>query len=224
MFSASQIVELSCQICKVPGFKTQAGQLLNMVLANLAQVYDFDTERKTITLPIDGSSSFYDLPDDHLRTREVFYEIDGAVNVLTQMPLAEYDMLYKGAANEAYPRAYATMVEADPHRILLYPGYIQATTLTIRYQPQPSDITSPEVSNVIPWFPNQQILLKLLNAELSQLAEDDRMVAFGQLADNNLSKFLTMSDDKEGYARQVQLDGRMFRSPARLRPTKTTLT
>jgi hypothetical protein len=220
MLSAAQIVELACQACKVPGYKAQAGQLLNMVLDNLAQIYDFDTERVEVDLPVSGDGAGYDLPENHLRTRQIQYSINGVPYKLVQFPFEQFKLLPTVSQPATYPRAFATNVAASPHQLLLYPRFIQSTTLTVIYQPTPSPIVAPESSNVIPWFPNQQILLKQLNAALSMLAEDDRMVSFDQIAETNLSKFLTMSDDKEGYAKQVKLDGRLFRSPDRLRPTK----
>ena len=221
MLSSAQIIDLSCQMCKVPGYTQQAGMLLNMVLEDLAQVYDFDTERKTIDIPVDNTNQYYDLPADHLRTREVFFSISGAVTMLQQLPLEQYDQMFKGTSALAYPTSYATQVEADPHRLLLFPTFVQSLTLTVRYQPFPDPIPNPETNSVIPWFPNQNVLLKKLNSAVSMLADDDRMVSFDTIATNNLSDFLSMKDDSNGYAKTVKLDGRQFRG-SRLRPTKIT--
>jgi hypothetical protein len=45
--TAAQIVTLACQIAKAPGMTAQAGQLLNMILAELCQDYDFQVARRT---------------------------------------------------------------------------------------------------------------------------------------------------------------------------------
>ena len=44
---AQQIVALATQIAKVPGYTLQAGQMLNMILADLAETYDLEVARKT---------------------------------------------------------------------------------------------------------------------------------------------------------------------------------
>lgn len=222
--TAAQIVALSCQVCRVPGMTAQAGQFLNMVLQNLAQVYDFDFERKTnASLSILASSASYSLPSDHLRTREVFYSINGTIFYLTQWPLEEYDQLFQGPGISNYPDRYAIQVETTPHTILFYPPPAQPLTVTVRYQPTPDDITMPETSSVIPWFPNQQILLKELNAMVSMLSDDERSIDFEKRAEKSLSKFLVNSDDKEGYAQQVQLDRRTYRVRDNAKPTKQTV-
>ena len=43
--TSAQIVTLATQIAKVPGMVSQAGMLLNMVLADLCQTYDFEVAR-----------------------------------------------------------------------------------------------------------------------------------------------------------------------------------
>src|SRR5690242_13656157 len=97
--TAAQIVTQATQNAKVPGYASQAGQLLNLVLQDLCQTYDFDLARKTIILQIGTATPNtigpYSLPADYLRVRynEAFYLISGVPYTLIQIPLEEYDRL-----------------------------------------------------------------------------------------------------------------------------------
>ena len=108
--TSQQIITLVCQICKAPGFTSQAGQLMNVVLADYAQVMDLDVVRQTITLNIDASSAKYALPLNYLRGREVFYNVQGTIFYLNEMPLEDYDQEYIGPGVNQYPYSYATDV------------------------------------------------------------------------------------------------------------------
>ena len=48
--TANQIISLATQIAKVPGYVTQAQQLLNAILQELAQDYDFEVIRKYVNV------------------------------------------------------------------------------------------------------------------------------------------------------------------------------
>lgn len=221
-YTSAELVSLACQIAKCPGFTSQVGKMLNIMLADLAQVYDFDTERETTTLTIGPLYSYYNLPADHLRTREVFYTLNGIPEFLVQFPLEQFDALPVPAGSNNYPEQFAVQVEATPNRMLFWPLPPFSLDITVRYQPQPADIVSPETSNTVPWFPNQKILLERLSSMAMMLSDDSRMTGTAKMSDNNLSKFLTMKDDKGGYAQQVKLDPRTFRTKSNLKPTKLT--
>ena len=45
--TAAQIVSLACQAAAAPGYTTQAGELLNVILADICQTYDLDVARGT---------------------------------------------------------------------------------------------------------------------------------------------------------------------------------
>ena len=84
---AQTICSLARQIAKCPNFTTQSGQLLNSVLGDLCQTYDFDVIRKTdtsVTLGTSTGSGPYALAPDLLRARinEVFYTINGVKYVM----------------------------------------------------------------------------------------------------------------------------------------------
>lgn len=192
----------------------QAGQYLNVLLANLAQSYDLDIIRETTTLNLNPGTAEYELPDDFLRTREVFYSIQGTIFWCTPYAqgLADYDQQFKGSGINNYPYKYATNVSLAPTTMLFYPPPQIAIPVTVRYQPQPTDIVTPETSATIPWFPNQLYLIKQLSAELMADAVDPRAETTANSAKAILRDYTAMSDDKEGRARNVPLDPNRFRS------------
>jgi hypothetical protein len=221
-YSAAQIVTLATQVSRTPGYTAQAGEMLNAILADLCQQYDFDFIRQTTTLNIGPGSAYYVLPADHYRTREVFYNVQGTIFFLYQIPLEDYDQAFAGPGVNNYPQSYAVDVAADPNNMYFWPPPAISLSVTVRYQPQKADITTPESSSTVPWFPNQRYLIKKLAADLMMLSGDKRMNEFEKDAQEILKNFLSMDDDKENYAQTVKLDGRRFRGSAKLRPTKVT--
>lgn len=76
-YTAQQIVALSCQIAKVPGYLAYAGELLNSILEELWQVNDFAFSRlkTTVNCTVAQPTLGYVLPADHQRTLDSFYTI-----------------------------------------------------------------------------------------------------------------------------------------------------
>lgn len=222
MYTAAQIVARACSICKVPGFTAQAGQYLNMILADLCQTYDFDFIRETTMLQLLGGVKSYALPEDHLRTREVFYNVNGTIFYLNQIPMDSYDQLFIGPGVDNYPEQFAVQMETDPNTMYFWPPPEIPLSVTVRYQGQQADIDTPETSSTIPWFPNQRYLITKLSSDLMTETDDDRAMVYDKKAEGILRQFLEMKDDKENYAQQVRLDGRLFRNSGGLKPTKQT--
>ncbi len=228
--TAAQIVSLACQVAKAPGFAAQAGALLNTILSDLCQTYDFDVIRKTYNFDFSTSSGSgpYDLPADYLRVRynEIFYTILGVKYVMVQVDLAEFDAMVQQAGLQSYPTFYATDMspQADglPPVVYFWTPPSGAYPVTLRYQPQMPEITAPESSATVPWFPNTQYLLRRLEAELMTITNDSRQQDYMKQAEDILRDYLEMKDDKEGRAQTVKLDRRQFRlNFANLRNTKT---
>ncbi len=230
---AQTICSLARQIAKCPDFKTQSGQLLNSVLSDLCQTYDFDVIRKTdtsVTLGTATGSGPYALPSDLLRARinEVFYTINGVKYVMISLELWQYDALVQQAGINNFPQSYVIDVSAQDNALpvlLVWPPASGAYPLTIRYQPQMPDITTPETSTSTPWFPNSNYLITRLAGELMKITNDDRANAYlgdgAQGAEGILRKYLALKDDPEGHTKQVQLDRRYFgKSFSRLPNTK----
>lgn len=230
MYTASQLVSLACQITKQLGFTTQCGQFMNMILADYAQTLeDLDSIRQTTTINIGGTVSSgnggagaaYPLPANHLRTREVFYLVNGEPFYLNQIPLEDYDQLFVGPGVDNYPQSYAVQVETTPHTLLFWPPPAIALAVTVRYQPQLGDIPNPESSTIIPWFANQRILLRDMCVDMLMMGDDTlRKQDLTKDVEDRMRKYLIMDDDKEGYARTVKLDRRMFRPRDNYPPSK----
>jgi hypothetical protein len=221
-YTSSQLVTLACQITKQPGFLTQCGQFLNMILADYCQtVEDLDSIRQTTTINVGAAGAAYPLPANHLRTREVFYLVNGQPFYLNQIPLEDYDQLFVGPGVDNYPQSYCVQVETSPHTLLFWPPPAIPLSVTVRYQPQMADINSPETSAIIPWFPNQRLLLRDLCVDMLMMGDDtQRKQDLQKDVEIMMRKYLIMDDDKEGYARTVKLDRRMFRPRDNYPPTK----
>ena len=104
-----------------------------------------------------------------------------------------------------------------------------AYPVTVRYFSQMPDISTPETSTAIPWFPNQTYLRTRVAGELMKITDDERADAFlsadedrhPQGAGVMLRKYLQMKDDRSTRTRTVTLDRRRFgTSFDRLRNTK----
>ena len=131
MQTAAQLVAKACRIARAPAFLTDAGDLLNSVLADLCQTYDFDTCRGVVNFnfnalfggddysadfnsdygpPLVGgqNSGPYSLPSDWLRSRrdDVFYTINGVKYVMINVDMAEFDGLVQQAGLASYPQNY----------------------------------------------------------------------------------------------------------------------
>ncbi len=244
--TAAQICARAAQIARVPGFLTQAGQSLNVVLQELCQDYDFDLAKKTYrflfntsALNVDGQA-YQNLPADFLRSirNECFYWISGVPYPMIPLDQAEGDMLVQQAGVSNFPVFYWTdmtlMGETNngtlgvPVMLFWMPpsGAYQAV---VRYFAQMADIASPQTSAVVPWFPNQNYLITRVAGELMKDADDERATAY--LSSNEdaypngagviLRHYLQMKDDKGDRAQVVQLDRRRFgRAFDRLKNTK----
>lgn len=226
MLTAAQLVTLAAQICQIPGKTAYVGQLLNLVLANYALTLDDDILRKTTTLVIGPTADiphFYDLPSDYDRYYDIFYNVNGSVFYLNQFELKDLDKAYTASGIDSYPEWFATDVseQDNPQPVIaFYPPPAQSLTLTIRYRPKHTDITTPESSSTVPWFNNQLILLKDLCVQAGDVADDTRTVRWEAEVERRMRKYLIMDDDKEGYSQSVQLDPRNFRLRGNLPPSK----
>lgn len=234
--TAQQLVSLACQIAKVQsGQAPQVGQLLNIVLQNYAQTLDLDKIRLTTTLNVTGgvtgigaNSAAYQLPVAYLRAVQVFYNVDGTIFDLSQMSLEKYNTLFQGTGIANYPEWYATDISeqaiANFGSPLMYfwPPSAIPLTVNILYRPQTSDIIAPQLSQVVPWFENQLILLKDLSAQAMMLGDDARKEVTDREVEERIRKYLIMKDDSENFAHTVKLDPLLFRNRENLKPTKQT--
>lgn len=230
--TAAQIVTLATQVSKVPGMTSQAGQLLNAISAELCQNHDFESAVATYAFSFTGSAGPYAMPSTYLRgKKDTFrFTIDGVPYFPTPYTYAQYLTFVEQAGLSSYPVAYATDASASPINLYVWPPPSGAYSASLEYYRLMPEITTPESSSDVPWFPNQTYLLRRLAGELMLIAGDQR--ANGFLGDNDslypqgagtlLRRYLKMKDDANATVKQVALDPRHFGSPFRsLRNTKT---
>lgn len=231
--TAAQIVTLATQVAKVPGMTSQAGQLLNAILAELCQNYDFELGSTAYAFSFTGVSGPYAMPADYLRMKKdtFLYTIDGVPYVLPQVDYPQYLAMIQTPGFQSYPTCFATDASTTPINLYVWPPPSGAYPVTMEYYRAMPEIAAPESSSDVPWFPNQTYLLRRLAGELMQIAGDQR--ANGFLGDDDrlypqgagtlLRKYLKMKDDQLGFVKTVSLDERMFRSPFRALPNTKTV-
>lgn len=250
--TAQQIVTLACQIAKAPGFTSQCGQFLNVVLGELASDYDLQVAQGTFYFNFNpglttlvGSTNLngsgpYPLPSDWLRAKPdgVFWTLQGVAYDLIPLDLSEFDQAVQQAGLQDYPAFFCTDLSVEDAAneddsgagglAYIYPPPSGAFPCTARYQRQMPDIVTPETSSVIPWFPNSAYLIRRCAGELMQITDDTRAATFlgeepGVGAKAMLRDYLKLANDRENRATTVKLDRRRFGSSYdRLPNTKLT--
>lgn len=234
--TAQQLCTQACVIAHAPGFVSSAGQLLNMILQELAQTYDFMVARKTATFNfnttlVDPTGRFqlgsgpYTLPADFLRCvdeKAVFWVLNGVPYPLVPIDLSEMDMTVQQAGQSAYPYWFATDLSLGDEAAAgsaspiayVFPPPSGNFPVTVRYFAQMPDIATPESSTVVPWFPNQTYLLTRLAGEVMKVTDDTRWQVFlgegPEGAQGILNRYLKLKDDKSNRAQSVKLDRRRF--------------
>jgi len=168
--TAQQIVSLACQIAKCPAYTSQAGQFLNNVQQTLSQNYDFDVIRKSAQFNFDTSSSGngYTLgcgpnfmPADCVRVHRngAFYKINDVPYTMIGSTQEEFDTFVQQAGNASYPSRFYVDVSKSPMELYVWQPAAGGYPCTVRYQPTPDPISTPETSSAVPWFPNTDILI-----------------------------------------------------------------
>ncbi len=231
----AQIVTLACQIAKAPGFTSQAGQMFNSILEELAQTYDFKTNEMFASFnfnpglvppagsPVSAGSGPYPLPANFLRAEadDVFYTISGVPYVMKPLTMAEFDGTVQQPNQQTYPWAYAVDMSATPPALYCYPPPSGNYPVFLRYQSLPADTATPEPSGGPPWFPIPTYLYKRLALELMQISDDERVPLFRADCEDILRRYLSMKDNPETRANTVKLDPIRFgKSFSRLPNTK----
>ena len=236
----SQIVTLACQALKVPGYTSQAQQLLNVILADLSDTQDLDLLRNIYTgitmatgtqTNADGvqqGAGPYSLPLDYKRAEGegVWYNFDRVPYKLISITLAEFFNQVQSAGIATYPVFYATdtspLAASPPTNPIIYvwPPSSLAVTLYVQYRRLLPDINWSSLTpsngtpgaNSVPWFPNQDYLLAELKAQLADIVDDSRAAEFRANALQKLDRFMKLTNDDEGRAKLITLDRRKFGS------------
>ena len=244
--TAAQLVALSTQDAKCPGYTQQAGLFLNMILGDLCRTFDFELAAKTTYFNFNpgliadmGNSIYgsgpYPLPADFLRMKDeksAFWTLPGTGVVYPMIPcdLSEFDMLVQQAGTQSYPYIIATDMslgdetqQGDSTPVCyVYSPPSGTYPVTIRYFAQMPDITTPETSSSIPWFPHQGYLRKQLTAMLMGLVDDTREEQWLNQAGTILREYLALKDNRSNRVSTVKLDRRRFgRAYTTLPNTKT---
>lgn len=246
---AQDIVKQACAVAKCPSYLVQGGINLNLILSELCTSYDFDVARKTAFFnfatgvtsnPQSGippSSGPYTLPTDWLRADrdDVFYNIQGVKYIMIPESFAQFNSQVQQPGLNAYPEFYAVdngpIATQGAPVMYVWPPAGGSYAVTIVYFAQMPDITTPESSTAIPWFPYQAYLIRRLTGEMMLLSNDERAQSFlGGVDPQNgfvgagalLDKYLKMKDDNQ-VVKTVSLDRRIFNSVdwSRLQNTKT---
>lgn len=247
--SAAQICALARQVAKVPGFTTQSGEFLNTVLGDLCQTYDLELAAGFVTgnfnpglrsLMTNTSNLYgsgpYVLPADFLRVKgeggdmSAWWELLGVKYPLIPCSLTEFDMMVQQAGTQSYPYIMATDMSLGDETqegqstpmAYFYAPPSGAFPVTVRYYAQMPDISTPQTSSVVPWFPHQGFLKKKLAAALMEITDDSRQPEFDSEADYILRRYLMLKDNRTNRASTVKLDRRRFgRAYSTLPNTKT---
>jgi hypothetical protein len=225
---AQQIVNLACQIAKCPAYVIQAGQFLNNALQSLAQDYDFMVISKTATFNFNTStlSGNYAagsgpnvMPTDFLRAHRngAFYMINGVPYTMIGASQEEFDSFVQQPGNASYPSRFYIDMSTTPPSLFVWVPASGAYPATVRYNPQMPDITTPESSATVPWFPNSDILITYVAGSLMNITDDARAPSFlgppeaapaGWQA--QLNRYLKMKDGPQDVVKRVTLDRRYF--------------
>lgn len=229
-YTAAQIVTQATQTAKVPSWTAQAGQLMNMVLNELCTDYDLAVNRKTFNFTFNSSAGVnygpYTLPTDWLRAdkNDVFYTIQGVKYVLIAQTLAQFNAQVQQPGLAQYPEYFA--VDNSPIAtqgapvMFIWPPAAGSYPVTAVYFAQMPDITAPESSGTIPWFPLQLYILRRVTGELMLMSGDDRAQMFlgGSTPQGGstflgaaaiLNRYLKNEGDTQAV-KQVTLDRRSF--------------
>lgn len=225
--SAAQIVTYALQIAKCPGFTSQGGQSLNLVLQDLAMHRDLKINRvNTQILVGPNNNGPFSLEPDYLRTYDLFFEQNNLPYFLNPISNQEYDQEFKDPSIANYPYEFATDLSPQATGglglLFIYPQSSGQISLTHRYMLQRADIATPETSAANPWFPDTDYLIHATAYRMMRITDDSRHDAFVAEAEKMLRIHLIMEGDEQAVVKSVKLDPRRFHSNRALKPTKVT--
>lgn len=228
---AQQIVQRACAIAKCPGFLSQGGIYLNMALEDLWLHRDLKINRVTESIPVQANNfGPFALPLNYLRTYDLFFNQNNLPYFLNPISTEQYDQEFKDPSIANYPYEFMTILvdettaqaQNSAGQLFIYPQSSGQITLTHRYMVKQPDITAPESSTVIPWFPDQDYLIKATAARLMDETDDTRKPQFVAQCNDMLRTHLIMEGDEQQVVKSVRLDPRRFHSNRSLKPTKIT--
>lgn len=235
--TAAQICALAAQIAKGPGMTSQAGQYLNMELEELVLIRNLKINRVTTTLTL-GANTYgpFNLESDYLRTYDMFYPMPstgapgsytGITIFLRPATMEQFDAEFKSPSTANYPYEFATDLSgladnpATVGLLYIYPQSSGQLSVTHRYMVKRPDITSPESSSTVPWFPYSSYLVKKVATRMMEVTGDDRHDSFNMQCEEMLRPYLIQEGDEQQTVQNIRLDPRHFRGPNKLKPVKS---
>ncbi|MGK8202893.1 hypothetical protein ACRS8P_29270 [Burkholderia cenocepacia] len=228
---AQQIVARACAVAKCPGFTQQGGIYLNMVLEDLWLHRDLKINRVTEFVTVQANNyGPFPLPLNYLRTYDLFFQQNNLPYFLHPISTEEWDQEFKDPSIANYPYEFMTILydettaqaNQSAGQLFIYPQSSGQIALTHRYMVKQPDITTPETSTVIPWFPDQQYLIKATAVELMGETDDTRQEVWRAQCEAMLRTHLIMEGDEQPVVKSVRLDPRRFHTNRTLKPTKIT--
>ena len=226
--SAATIVADALAIAKCPGFTSQGGRALNLVLNDLVLHRNLKVNLVSATIPVVANSNGpFALEADYLRTYELLYYINDQPHFLRPSNRKQFDSEPNKSTTANYPYEWATDLSPEatspltPSGLLyIYPQSNQNLTLQHRYFVERPDITAPETSATVPWFADQDYLIQATAARMMRVTDDTRYPLFMGACDKMLESHLVMEGDEQQVVKEVQLDPRRFRVGGSLKSTK----
>lgn len=223
--TAAQIVADACAIAKCPGFTSQGGRALNLVLSDLVLHRNLKVNLVSTTIAIPANSNGpFNLESDYLRTYELMYYIEDQPYFLQPSNRAQFDSEPNKSTTSNYPYEWATdlspVANGGLALLYIYPQSNQNLTMNHRYMVQRADITTPETSSTVPWFSDQDYLVHATAMRLMRITDDARYDRFVADCERMLQIHLLTEGDEQQVVKEVKLDPRRFRTAGSLRPTK----
>lgn len=161
-----------------------------------------------------------------MRTYDLFYMQNGLPYFLQPASNELYDLQFKDPSIANYPYMWTSDLSAvatgGVGQLYIYPQSNGAITLTHRYMIERAPLVNPAISTDIPWFPDQDYLVKAVATKLMEITDDARHPEFVVECQNMLRTHLIMEGDEQAVVHAVRLDPWKFRSNRYLRPTKLT--
>lgn len=228
---AQQIVQRACGIAKCPGWLSQGGQYLNSVLEDLWLHRDLKINRVTEFVTVQANNyGPFTLPLNYLRTYDLFFQQNNLPYFLHPISPEEWDQEFKDPSIANYPYEFMTILLDETSAqaaqsagsLYIYPQSSGQIVLTHRYMVKQPDITTPETSTTIPWFPDSLYLIKRTAAELMVETDDTRHDNLIKECEAMLLTHLIMEGDEQAVVKSVRLDPRRFHTNRTLKPTKIT--
>ena len=168
---------------------------------------------------------------------------------LTPVTMEQFDAEFKSPSVSNYPYEFATDLSTQAQiwdnsptlpanttpglftgignktsagQMFIYPQTSGALVLTHRYMVNQPDLTTPETSNITPWFPFTDYLIVATAARLMGVTGDDRRDSYFANADKLLRPYLIMDGDEQSAIHDIKLDPRKFKFIRNLKPTKAS--